>query len=299
MPSSENDVERSLLQKAIRRGNEELTEKVVQYLISVGDLGWLRRRLAVIAYEECWTVGNELRFDNNDYIITEQFKKLARTIKNKNAAGLASLAKNYEEGSHEILNGTSEEQARAITSIANAIKNQGNFWDWISGEPGYLKHKQRIDLAKDHISKAVFSTDKAQMLASAYFCVKDLVPDTKYAPPNNDPDFPYWIAFDKHTDIGKDIIEQASDKINLVSSRGMWLTFYFEGSFCGQLTDSPYWQYRINWGIERMNFSPISAMQKWNELKPIIIDLIGEKAEWLKDRVNKPIPKDDSQTSLF
>jgi hypothetical protein len=35
--SSEHELERSLLQKAIRRGNEELTEKVVKYLTNVGD----------------------------------------------------------------------------------------------------------------------------------------------------------------------------------------------------------------------------------------------------------------------
>jgi hypothetical protein len=35
MEPAPNDMERSLLQKAVRRGNVELTDKVVQYLISV------------------------------------------------------------------------------------------------------------------------------------------------------------------------------------------------------------------------------------------------------------------------
>ncbi len=80
MSSSPHELERSLLQKAVRRGNEELTEKVVKYLTNVGDTIWLKNRFPIIVFEECWT------YTGNHYNV------LARTVKNKNAAGLGALA---------------------------------------------------------------------------------------------------------------------------------------------------------------------------------------------------------------
>lgn len=284
-PSPQN-LERSLLQKAIRRGNVELVEKVVKYLISKGDFDWLRKRLAVITYEECWTLGTELRFDKNEHIIIEQYKNLALAVKNKNAAGLASLAMQLDKK-----NKTSDE-VKAIETIANAMDNKEEFWDWIKTEPGYQKHKRRIELAKEHVTKAVYPTDKAQMFAAAYLCGKELVPETKFTQPDNDPNFPYWIAFDKHTELGRMLIEKAAKKIGCNYYEAARLAFYFEGSVTKQLTDSPYWEHILTFGND--------ASKTWNELKPILIDISKDHAKALEERINKPIPKkEDPQLSLF
>ncbi|MCB9250705.1 MAG: hypothetical protein H6613_20275 [Ignavibacteriales bacterium] len=74
-------VEHSLLQKAVRRGQVEVVDKVVKYLLSVGDSRWLSKRLAVIIYEECWPLGNQITEGN----LLEQYKNLALTQKNKDA----------------------------------------------------------------------------------------------------------------------------------------------------------------------------------------------------------------------
>ena len=45
---------RSLLQKAVRRGNHTLVAKVVDHLYEIDDIKWLKRRVGVIIVEECW-----------------------------------------------------------------------------------------------------------------------------------------------------------------------------------------------------------------------------------------------------
>ena len=50
---------RSLVQKAVRRGNSLLVEKVASHLYAIEDHAWLRQRVVVITYEECWPNGSD------------------------------------------------------------------------------------------------------------------------------------------------------------------------------------------------------------------------------------------------
>ena len=77
--SSPHNLERSLLQKAVRRGDVGLVEKVISYLIGVGDRNWLKKRLIIIAYEECWPLATEINSDK----IYDSYKKLALSVKIK------------------------------------------------------------------------------------------------------------------------------------------------------------------------------------------------------------------------
>ena len=71
--SSPDLIEHSLITKAVGRGNVDLVEKVFKYLINIeGQLNWLKDRLAVIGYEECWPYANRLNFNCNDYQLLEQ-----------------------------------------------------------------------------------------------------------------------------------------------------------------------------------------------------------------------------------
>ncbi len=115
-------VEHSLLQKAVRRGAVDVVEKVVNYLLSQGDSKWLHKRLPVMIYEECWPLGNSITNGN----ILNQYVTLAQTVKNKDAAGFATLAVNYKEGDWKALRG-SNSQRSAITSVKNALDNPDDF----------------------------------------------------------------------------------------------------------------------------------------------------------------------------
>ena len=273
-------VEHSLLQKAVRRGAVNVVDKTVKYLLSLGDTKWLHKRLPVMIYEECWPLGNQITQNN----IVEQYIALSSTVKNKDAAGLATLASKLHEGSWKALRGT-KEQRDAITSVKNAIDNPNEFWKWAL-ENG-IRHVARIGAARRSLTKASFVTDQAMMFAAAYFAAKDEVPLTTQAQPLNNPDFPYWVAFDKHTDYGREVISEAAQKIGIYSSRARQLVFYLEGAVCNDITTSPYWQLAKNWQMEKMGYTYSQANIIWEQLKPVIIELTKKKAEELKDRIEK------------
>ena len=51
---NKNQEIRSCIQKAVRRGDSALAVKSYDYLIKNGDSECVRKRLPVIAFEECW-----------------------------------------------------------------------------------------------------------------------------------------------------------------------------------------------------------------------------------------------------
>lgn len=296
------EIIRSLLQKAVRRAEVELVAKLVKYLISIDDFTWLKNRLAVMAYEECWTYGANLYDDQNKQKVLDQYLELTTTVKNKNAAGLAILASKYQDGDWSALAGN-QDQKNAIKSIANAMDNKDMFWDWVRGKkPTYDKYHGRIESAKRAVTKAKFETDKAMMYAAAYFSVKDEVPSTTQAQPQNSPDFPYWIAIDKHTTYGREYIEEASMKIGILPRRGMRVAFYLGGSECNAVGNSPYWGLAKNWELGRMKeYTLPEIYAKWDELKPELIKISERKVDEIKSILDEPIADidDGDQLSLL
>ena len=280
----------SLLQKAVRRAEVELVAKLVKYLISIDDFTWLKNRLAVITYEECWTYGSQLYNDENQHKVLEQYLELTATVKNKNAAGLATLASKYHEGDWTALVGD-QDQAGAIEVVANAITSPDDFWKWIRNQKRtYGKHHGRIESAKKAITKAKFKTDKAMMYAAAYFSAKDEVPKTAPAQPQNSPNFPYWVAIDKHTNMGRVAFLDAYQMVDLLLVDAQTITFYLEGSKCNQIANSPYWDLAKQWNFDRMNdLTPQMIHAKWEEFKPVFIKLTKSRADEVREIIESPI----------
>ena len=280
MKDQNYQVEHSLLQKAVRRGNIDVVNMTVKYLLSLGDTKWLQNRLPVMVYEECWPLGNKLTNSN----ILDQYVTLAQSVKNKDATGLATLATKLHEGDWKAMCGT-KEQRDAIKSVKNAIDNPDAFWKWaIENGAGNIG---RIEAARVAVKKANFDTDKAMMIAAAYFSAKDLVPLVTQAQPQNSPTFPYWIAFDKHTDIGREKIIEAAQEIDISPHHAMQLSFYLEGAICNAITSSHFWQLAKDWQTERMGYTYSQANIIWEQLKPVIIELTKKKVEELKERIEK------------
>jgi hypothetical protein len=284
-------LERSLLQKAVRRGDVVLVEKVVQYLIANGDSAWLRKRLFVIAYEECWPLGMEM----NSADLSASFHKLAVSVKNKNAAGLAKLAEEHNSGNYRFPAQLSRNQRTEILDMTKAIKDPEALWALLG------KESQRINAAKDAVKKASFDGDKAVIYASAYLAHNEDIPTVYPAQPTQPIEFPYWVAFDKHTSLGKEAIMKAAETVGLDVFRGFRLAFYLEGSACNQISDSPYWAELVRWEINRMDGMTVSqALDYWGNMKPIIIDETKPEVEKLIERIsNPPKPPENDQLSLF
>ncbi|MFZ1290063.1 MAG: hypothetical protein WAR79_08230 [Melioribacteraceae bacterium] len=148
--------------------------------------------------------------------------------------------------------------------------------------------------------KNAIDNDKPMMFAAAYLRAKKIVPRTTQTQPQNNPNFPYWIAFDKHTEMGKFVISEACKKININPYVGMSLSFYLEGSLCNQMTISPYWQLAREWKMNQLKMTFTEANIIWNQLKPIIIELTKDKAKDLQERIEKgTVPDHGDQLILI
>ncbi len=288
--SSPYNLERSLLQKAVRRGNINVLEKVYSYLLSTGNKEWLKNRLFVMTYEECWPFATQINLNN----ILGSYKKLALTVKNKNAAGLSTLALALNDGSFGLHESVPEEKKIAFKSVANAIKDPERFWEWIKKQPDYKANKEPIQAAELAINYAGFSYDQAMMIAAAYLALTEPVPEIQYTQPNNNPDFPFWVAFDKHTQLGKEVLNETSNQLGINTGKAKKITFYLEGAVCNQLAESPYWDMVIKWqGMDRQY-----AADTWEKMRPILIEKTKYDVKELKARLEN-VDKKDEQLTLF
>ena len=130
------------------------------------------------------------------------------------------------------------------------------------------------------------------MNAAACLMVEKEIPEIKISV-NCEEDFPYWIAFDKHTEKGRSLITDASKKIGLDPYTGMQLTFIMEGALCNETVDAPYWNHYVNWRIKKMG----PAVARWDELKGGIIKLSKKNVDSLLERINEE--EETPQLSLF
>src|ERR1035437_7380913 len=114
-----DQVMRSLLQKAVRRGNTEMVNSVLQYFIQTGQDKWLRNRLAVITAEECWPYLNEVNYSS----LIHHYNQVTTATKNKDAAGLGSVALAYKDKSYFVPSDL------AIMEVAELLQHPNYFWD--------------------------------------------------------------------------------------------------------------------------------------------------------------------------
>lgn len=294
---SPHSLERSLLQKAVRRGYPDIVEKVFNYLISQKDIIWMRKRLYIITYEECWPYGNNLIPRESKFKIIEHYKKLAISEKNKNAAGLAGLANLYTN-ENRIINQLDQMTATAIRTIANSIKNTDEYWDWIKHQSNYRKHKFMIEKVREASIKASFSEEEAMFYSSAYFCIKDQVPVVSELPAKQD-EFPYWVAIDKHTTEGKDILAEIAEKYKILPYHLYQIAFFMEGSVCNKVINSPYWELFSEIELRRRGYRIKEAQDIWDQVKQDVIDLSAKHVDEMLNRINNVEEEDTDQINMF
>jgi hypothetical protein len=297
-----DQISRSLLQKAIRRGDIEMTKKAINYIIKNADFDWLRKRLAVVTFEECWTYGLEVSYDKNEEVITNHYLKIAKSVKNKNAAGLGSLAYALSEGDKTVFTG--EGTDRAIKIIGEAIKRPKDFWEWTKNQNTDERGKKLVENADKGFRKAGWPWDRAFAQSAAYLAITDGIPETDYTETRSELNFPYWVGIDKHTQEGKQAIREAAKQIGFNANKALWLAFYFESAECNEIKQSPWWEREINWRLNKLELTKEVGESIWEQLKPIVIKLLKNETQKLKERIegaNYNLTKisKNYQTSLF
>ena len=267
---------RSLLQKAVRRGYPDIVQKVVSILADYGDTSWVHSRAGVIAFEECWTCGYLLA-SGTPPIVT--LHKVATVKKNKDAAGLGSLAYAAVGGSSDAIE-TSIDPV-SVKIVAAAIRRPDDFFNWAVSECQTESQLAIVLAAKRFISKASWPWDKAFMIAGAYLSCKGkakIIEDSSSIPTA---DFPYWVAVDKHTPQGKKALRQVALELGVSENILGWASFYFESSKLNEEISSLWWGNESRWRFETLGSSSEEAKKLWKEAAPKIESIVQAQSERL------------------
>jgi hypothetical protein len=193
---------RSLLQKAVRRGDADLvyTASALLASLSPGKKNWYRTRTAIITFEECWPLGGELIFNRKFHSKVAALIRVTRAKKSRCASGLGYLAHALAEGDASVLNRSAAD--RHIKIIANAIKRPDDFWHWIADQKKADGQTAALISTARRFKREGLPRDRAVIQSAAYLAVNGQMPPRQEMQPP-DQAFPYWVAFDKHTAEGK------------------------------------------------------------------------------------------------
>ncbi|UZE12322.1 hypothetical protein [Pseudomonas sp. B21-053] len=256
---------RSLLQKAVRRGYVELVQKVVFALAERGDSTWLHTRAGVIVFEECWPCASLLT-DGTPSAVT--LESVTAMRKNKNAAGLGSLAYAASEGDLYAIQNSID--PIAVKIVAAALKRPDSFFKWAISQCNDEEQLAVVLASQRFISKASWPWDKAFMVAGAYLSCSGKVPQTQLSKILPSAPFPFWVAVDKHTPQGKKAFRRVALDLG-VSERALgWASFYFESAMTNDLSSSPWWVSESEWRFGSLGLSLDEATKLWVSAAPFI-----------------------------
>ncbi len=274
---------RSLLQKAVRRGDVLLTRKIVSHLSEVGDANWLKMRTAVITFEECWPLGNNLQQTNNLIGIKDTLAYVSKAVKIKDAAGLGVLAYAHSEGDISMLSGTFED--KHIQSVSDAIRNPQKFWTWVA--QNYLQDEQQLllEASLKAYRRGGWPWDRALIQAAAYLAITDGIPIiqlTDTAPE----EVPFWVGLDKHTPQGKKALQKAAQRTGLPSRQLSWISFYLESARVNASVESYWWSRECQWRLNQIGLNYDKALTIWDKVRPTLIRILKEETEALEMHLN-------------
>ncbi len=273
---------RSLLQKAVRRGNVSLTEQVAYHLQEVGDTGWLRMRAAVITFEECWPLGTELDLTRDFSNTVSALTRAARAVKAKDAAGLGTLAYALSMDDQSVLTGSSAD--RDIRIVAEAIKRPRDFWEWTAANCSQDRQRALVESTLKAYRRGGWPWDRAFMQAAAYLAVTECVPDIRLIGPAAS-EFSYWVALDKHTPQGKKALREAAKSMGIGLRQASWVSFYFESALCSEAVESCWWSREVHWRLQRVGLSLDQARSIWYKMQPVVADILEDEAKCLQEHI--------------
>ena len=287
---------RSLLQKAIRRGRADIATAVFRFLATnKTEFNWMRSRLAVFTFEEAWPYGRHVTFSKAEDENLRHILALCSLQKNKDAAGLGSLAYALTEGNDSVLRDDDDDWY--VRVVARALGDKDKFRAWARDEALHLDPDQALVVSKaiEGSKKAGWPWDKAFTYAAALLAIKYPVPGLVDAPLSATDPFPFWVAIDKHTQQGKEAIRRAAKNLGIPANSALWLSFYFESATCQSLAPSPWWDRERSWRLGKLGLSEVDGRDAWGQLRTLVEGYLGPDAEALSERVLAP-PERDSQT---
>ncbi len=286
-PSADtHQVCRSLLQKAVRRGEEALIGKVAAHLREIGDGTWLRSRAAVITFEECWPLGGLLPQKPDPEKSVEALGCVARHVKVKDAAGLGTLAYALSKDDETVFDGCPED--RDIRIVLNAIQRPKDFWPWVLKRELADEQRMLVDAAYKAYKGGGWPWDRAFMQAAAYLAVTHDVPVVSRSESTNSA-LPYWVALDKHTPAGKTALREVAKRLKLPVRQVMWVSFYCESALANDSSPSYWWERETRWRLKQVGLTPETAQTLWQTLRPLVAELLSTEATALRQHLETEV----------
>jgi hypothetical protein len=249
---------RSLLQKAVRRGYTDLVQRAAFLLASQGDSTWLRARTGVIVFEECWPSALLLASRSPSAMTLQE---VAGATKNKDAAGLGSLAHALVEGDTTVLDSVHE--PKAVKIVAAALRRPEDFFKWAHAECHTGHQTSVVSAARLFFNRASWPWDKAFLAAGAYISIQEGVPKLTRSEHTPNETFPYWVAVDKHTPQGKSVLRRVAAALRVQDEKLQWASFYLESAKVNELEQCPWWECEATWRLKGMGLSIKDAESLW------------------------------------
>ncbi|WP_321818199.1 MULTISPECIES: hypothetical protein [unclassified Paraburkholderia] len=256
---------RSLIQKAVRRGQINLIEEVLLVLARNGDLGWFKARAPIIVFEECWTQSSSFLVESSELSV---LRTVAKTVKNKDAAGLGTLAFAASEGDMTVFAFALD--PLAVKIVAAALKRPDDFFNWALRKCLTEQNALLIREARKLFPKAFFSWDKAFVLASAYLSISQDLASPLNCSTAVVTECPFWVAVDRHTVSGKQALGRVARSMRLSVELLSWIGFYLESAKTNALTRSQWWAAEKCWRLAQFGIDDNAAGRIWAEAAPEI-----------------------------
>ena len=286
-PSPEtHQVCRSLLQKAIRRGDADLTQRVASHLYQVGDKAWLQTRAWVICFEECWPLGADPTLLSGFASTMDLLLRAAQSVKVKDAAGLGVLAHALSTGDTSVLSDSPGDQP--LITLRDAIAAPGQFWRWVMDNCSEGPERALVHRAHTAYRSGGWPWDRAFMQAAAYLAVTDGVPNVEYIAAPSSNRFPFWIALDKHTPQGREALNKAAKIVGFSSGQVKWMSFYFESAVTNASTESYWWARQTRWRLGKVGLHYDVAREKWRSLRVIVSEILKAESDILQAHLDYP-----------
>ncbi len=276
-------VYRSLLQKAVRRGKSNLVLKVIRHLVNSGDAGWLKKRTAVIVFEECWSLAGGMERSGTLTGPLTALLETARRVKLKDATGLGTLALALSQGDRSVL----FDEASAdfsIRVVSEAIRRPRDFWPWALSKCKGDSQRALVRVACQAHARGGWPWDMAFIQAAAFLAVQSeqLDPPELTFHSEEEEDFPLWIAIDKHTPEGKEALRRLALHCRMSYTALSILSFYMEGAVCDLAAPSIWWDREVAWRLDQIGLDLPKATRLWQSLRPQLVEMLDEQATSLK-----------------
>ncbi|GAF82629.1 unnamed protein product, partial [marine sediment metagenome] len=274
---------RSLLQKAVRRGNADLVFTTSAFLESLASVhkNWYLTQTAIITFEECWPLGTELIFNKKFHSKVAALIRVTRSAKARDATGLGYLAYALSQGDTSVLDDTVDD--KAIKIVANAIQRPDDFWQWITWQKISAAEKILIDNAA-RFKKAGLPHDQAVIQAAAYLTVTGQLSRIEAGQPS-DPKFSYWVVFDNHTPEGRRVLGDIARDLHISLAQLEWTYFYFEGALANGEISSKWWDRYCQWHFKKIELAADEAHLLWDPARVQVVEALTAEGRQLKNEL--------------